>query len=80
MEVTTTRYKRCDVVEATGRIDSVTDVKLAEAFREITEDGRFRIVFDMSGVGFITSAGLRVLIEAQYWKYSLFSIFLVHLP
>lgn len=65
METTTNRLKRCDLVKATGRIDSATAPGLAEVFAEIHEEGRFRIVFDMSGVEFISSAGLRVLISTQ---------------
>lgn len=65
MEVTTERFKRCDLVKATGRIDHQTAPQLEEAFRAITEDGRFRIVFEMSGVDFVSSAALRVLIAVQ---------------
>jgi anti-sigma B factor antagonist len=65
MEVTTKQFKRCDLVEVTGRIDSQTAPQLAEAFNAINEADRFRIVFDMSGVDFISSAGLRVLINVQ---------------
>ena len=65
LDVTTEELKRCDVVEATGRIDSATAPQLAEAFDAITENDRFRIVFNMSGVDFISSAGLRVLINTQ---------------
>lgn len=65
MEITTKQLKRCDLVEATGRIDSQTAPQLEEAFDAITTNGRFRIVFDMSNVSFISSAGLRVLISAQ---------------
>jgi anti-sigma B factor antagonist len=65
MEVTTKQLKRCDLVEATGRIDSNTAPQLGEAFDAISEAGRFRIVFDLSGVNFISSAGLRVLINTQ---------------
>ena len=65
MEVTTNQLKRCDLVTATGRIDSATAPRLAEVLAGIHEEGRFRIVFDMSGVEFISSAGLRVLISAQ---------------
>jgi anti-sigma B factor antagonist len=65
MEVTTGRLKRCDLVKATGRIDSYTAPQLEEAFRKITGDGRFRIVFDMSGVQFASSAALRAMIDAQ---------------
>jgi anti-sigma B factor antagonist len=65
MEITTKEFKRCDLVQATGRIDSQTAPQLAEALDAITEAGRFRIVFDMSGLEFLSSAGLRVLINVQ---------------
>jgi len=65
MELTTEQLKRCDLVEATGRIDSQAAPQLAEALNTITEAGRFKIVFDMSGVNFMSSAGLRVLIDVQ---------------
>ncbi len=65
MEVATERFKRCDLIKATGRIDSQTAPQLEEAFRGITADGRFRIVFDMSSVEFVSSAALRAMISAQ---------------
>jgi anti-sigma B factor antagonist len=65
MEVTTEELRRCDVVTAMGRIDSQTAPQLEEAFRRITGAGRFRIVFDMSGVEFASSAALRAMIDAQ---------------
>jgi anti-sigma B factor antagonist len=65
MELTTEKFRRCDLVKATGRIDSQTAPQLEEAFRGITGDGRFRIVFDMSGVQFVSSAALRAMIDAQ---------------
>jgi anti-sigma B factor antagonist len=65
MEVTTSQYKHCDVVEASGRVDSQSAPSLGEAFDAIIEAGRFKIVFDMSGVDYISSAGLRVMIDVQ---------------
>lgn len=65
MEVTTTEYKHCDLVSATGRIDSFTSPQLAEVMDGITHSGRHKIVFDMSGVEYMSSAGLRVLISTQ---------------
>ena len=65
MELTTEQLKRCDLVKVAGRIDSQTAPQLAEALNTIAEAGRFRIVFDMSDVDFISSAGLRVLIDVQ---------------
>jgi len=65
MEVSITKFKRCDMVKVTGRINSQTAPQLAEALKGILGAEQHRIVFDMSDVDFISSAGLRVLIEAQ---------------
>ncbi len=65
MKITTTPYKRCDVIIMDGRIDSNTVSKLKEAFNTVIESGRFKIVFDMSSVDFISSSGVWVLIDTQ---------------
>jgi anti-sigma B factor antagonist len=65
MEVTTTQLKHCDLVKASGRIDSDTAPQLEEAFNAITEASRFKIVFDMSEIDFMSSAGLRAMIATQ---------------
>lgn len=65
MEITTTHYKRCDAVKAMGRINSQTAPQLAEAFKALNDQDRFKIVFDMTGVDFVSSAGLRVMIDVQ---------------
>jgi anti-sigma B factor antagonist len=65
MDVSITKFKRCDMIKVTGRINSQTAPQLAEALKGILDEERHRIVFDMSDVDFISSAGLRVLIEAQ---------------
>lgn len=65
MDITTTRYKRCDVVKMNGRVDSYTAPHLEEALNAITASGRFKIVFDMQDVDFMSSKGWWVLIETQ---------------
>ena len=65
MEVTITQYKHCDLLKATGRVDSATASQLAEAIEEITNAGRYKIVFEMSDVEYMSSAGLRVMISTQ---------------
>lgn len=65
MEITVQQFKRCDVVKVKGRVDSLTSPQLAQALNSVIEGGRFRIVVDMSEVEFISSAGLRVLLQAQ---------------
>jgi len=65
MEINTRAFKRCDVVEASGRVDAATAPQLEAALNAVNEAGRYNIVFDMSGVDFISSVGLRVLIDAR---------------
>jgi len=65
MEITTTSFKRCDLVKAVGRVDSNTAPELEKAFNEIVDGGKTGIVFDMEQVDFISSRGLWVLLETQ---------------
>jgi len=65
MELTTTQYKRCDLVKASGRIDGSNAPKLEELMTSLTEAGKFKIVFDMSEINFMSSAGWWVLIRTQ---------------
>jgi anti-sigma B factor antagonist len=65
MNITTSQYKHCDLIAPEGRIDSGTAPQLAEAIDGMNSNGHFHIVIDFSNVSFISSAGLRVLINAQ---------------
>jgi len=63
LAVSTNQYRRCDLISLNGRVDSDTAGQLREAFEAITEAGRFKIVLNLAGVPFMSSAGFRVLIE-----------------
>lgn len=65
MEVTATQYKHCDLLSISGRVDSATSPRLNDALELITAEGRFKIVLDMAGLEFMSSAGFRTLIAAQ---------------
>lgn len=65
MEITIQRLKRVDIVKPIGRVDSATAPQLAETLRGLVDEKRCRVVLDMSELGYLSSAGLRVLIEAQ---------------
>lgn len=65
MDVTTQQFKHCDLLTITGRVDSATAPRLAEALDTIVNDGRFKIVIDMAGLEYMSSAGFRALIAAQ---------------
>ncbi len=65
METKVTSYKHCDLVKVVGRVDSATAPQFAEAVQGITDQGRFKMILDLSALDFISSAGLRVLINTQ---------------
>jgi len=65
MEISSKHYKHCDLLKIQGRVDSSTAPQLEQGLKNIMDDGRFKIVIDMSELEFMSSAGLRVLINAQ---------------
>ena len=65
MEVLITHYKRCEVLSIIGRVDSSTAPQLQEETAILTKDGKYKIVFDLGKVEFLSSAGLRILIVTQ---------------
>ena len=65
MEIAVTSTEKCDLVVVKGRIDSYTAPNLSEALSEITQRDRCKVIMDMSDVSYVSSAGLRVLIDLQ---------------
>ena len=65
MDITTQSFKQCDLVAAKGRIDSSTAAELGAALEAVTKSGRYKIVLDMSGIEYMSSAGMRVLLSTQ---------------
>ena len=65
MEVTTQEFRRCSLVKPSGRIDAATAPQLQDALDALIQAGTYRLVLDMSEVGFISSVGLRVLVATR---------------
>ena len=65
MEIATKQFKHCDLLTVTGRVDSATAPKLSEAFEALHSDNRFKVVLDLAGTEYMSSAGFRALIAAQ---------------
>lgn len=65
MNIVLAQKNQVDIVQVTGRVDSFTAPKLAEAFQTLLRSNRYKIVFDMSGIDYVSSAGLRVMIDVQ---------------
>lgn len=52
------------LIEASGRIDSMTANELGAALNTIIDSGATQIVLDLSAVEYMSSAGLRELVAA----------------
>lgn len=65
MEITTKEYKHCNLVTVTGRVDSSTAPQFSQALDALIEKGIFKIVIDMGGLEYMSSAGFRALLGAQ---------------
>jgi len=87
MELAHRRLNRVDVISITGRIQAPEAAKLQERINELFSEGRFRLLLDLQKLEYISSPGLRVLIEARKrareWKLTDFDrgdVRIVHLP
>jgi anti-sigma B factor antagonist len=56
--------KRVDLITVSGRVDSSTSSELEEALEESINSGTHNLVLDLSGVDYLSSAGLRALVSA----------------
>ena len=64
MEIQTQEYKRIAVVTVTGRVDSSTSADLEAILQALIDRGKKNLVLDMASVEFLSSSGLRVLVNA----------------
>ena len=87
MELIHKVYNRVDVITLSGRLAADTKAELEAKIDEIFDMGRHRIVLDLEKLEYISSPGLRVLIEARKrareWKLSEMErgdVRIVHLP
>lgn len=65
MEISTMEYKRVAVVTVTGRVDSATSGELEAALKALLGKGASNLVLDLSGVDFLSSSGLRVMVTTR---------------
>jgi anti-sigma B factor antagonist len=62
MDITTTNRDGATILSVTGRIDTATAPALEQAINQEIEHQRRRILLNFSGVSYISSGGLRVLL------------------
>ena len=65
MEITTQEFKHCDMISVKGRVDSATAPQLAQALEAANEGGKYKLVIDMEGLEYMSSAGFRAMLAAQ---------------
>ncbi len=65
METNITEFRNASLITVRGRVDSSTAPALDEAFQSIQDRGRYRVAVDLAGVEYMSSAGLRALLNAQ---------------
>ena len=56
--------KRVDLITVNGRFDSSNSDELEEALKASMDAGRYKLVLDLSGVSYFSSAALRALVSA----------------
>ena len=64
MEIKTTTTTEGAELTLTGRLDTVTSTKLQTALTEVIQSSE-TVVLDFAGVEYVSSAGLRVLLQGQ---------------
>lgn len=65
MEIAHRQFHRVDLLSVAGRLDAAAAPLLKQAVDALFQEGRYRLVLDLSRIDHISSAGLRVLIEAR---------------
>ena len=64
VKTTTKEYKRVDLVEVWGRLDSSTSPQLEKVLQRIIDARHYRIVVQLEGCDFMSPAGVRALFSA----------------
>lgn len=87
MEITHRRLNRVDVVGVKGRLTAAEAPQLQKQLTRQFDEGRYRLLLDFGELDYISSPGLRVLIEARKrareWKLTEFDrgdVRVVNLP
>lgn len=64
MEIISREVEEKMVVSVTGRLDAVSAPEFQEALMALIDQGASRLVLDLAGVDYISSAGLRSILVA----------------
>lgn len=65
MQIVVREFKDVVLITITERIDGSTAPEVENVLESLQHRGRYKLVVDMSQLGYISSAGYRVLLSAQ---------------
>ena len=63
MNITRTDEQNITIISIDGRVDSGGAVELEKILQTVVAEGKYKIILDMAQVGYINSAGLRILAD-----------------
>jgi len=63
VEINISRSENVSLIEASGRIDSMTANEFGTALSSEVNEGQVYLVLDLSGVDYMSSAGLREMVN-----------------
>ncbi len=63
MEINVSEMRRVQLFEVIGRVDSTNATELGTAMDRAVDDGKSNLVLDLSGVEYMSSAGLREMVR-----------------
>ena len=64
LNISVESLKRVDLVTVSGRVDSSNAPSLDSELKTVMNNGRHNIVLELSGVNYMSSAGLRAVVSA----------------
>ena len=64
MEINTKKERDVLIVSVNGRMGEVTAPEFEERMRELIDEGETRVIVDLEGLEYISSAGLRGLLSS----------------
>jgi serine/threonine-protein kinase RsbW len=65
MELVLTKYKHCDLIEITGRIDSYSSPQIKQMLNALIHDDHYNIIVDLKNVTYLSSSGILTFVDAQ---------------
>ena len=63
MQIATEEFQHAVAIAVAGRVDSSTAPEMETALKKLVEANKIRIVLDLKGVEYMSSAGLRAMVS-----------------